>query len=138
MVFRQNDLRQGLSSFFLTIASFNRPRLPPPIDVSSSVPTQGEGNITPPGDEFRDDTTVKYTHGHGIVTPNDETLKYTHGHGIIVTNSPLYDLNQLTAKSSLELKSSSQNQSPNLIKLTTNGQYEDESPSPSLLGDTSY
>jgi hypothetical protein len=138
MVFRQNDLRQGLSSFFLTIASFNRPRLPPPIDVSSSVATQGEGNITPPGDEFRDDTTVKYTHGHGIVTPNDETLKYTHGHGIIVTNPPLYDLNQLTAESSLEPESSSQNQSPNLIKLTTNGQYEDESPSPSLLGDTSY
>jgi hypothetical protein len=144
IVMRPTDLRPGLSSLLLTIASFNRPKLPSPIDVSSSVSSQDQEMVTPPNEEFRDDTTNKYTHGHGIVTPSDDTLKYTHGHGIIVTNPPSYDLNQLTAESSLLDSNSFLNLNPlsNLIKVTTgSSQFDDEwnesAESPSLLGDTS-
>ncbi|XP_057369784.1 uncharacterized protein LOC130690930 [Daphnia carinata] len=135
------DLRPGLSSLLLTIASFNRPRLPPPVEVSNNVSTIkytiGQGFATQPQSEYNGDTTDKYTHGHGIVSKPDDVSKYTHGHGIIVTNAPTYEFNSQVGESSL-LSSSSDNNNvlSNLIKGT--GASENDGPTtPTLLGETS-
>ncbi|XP_045025956.1 uncharacterized protein LOC123466337 [Daphnia magna] len=132
------DLRPGLSSLLLTIASFNRPRLPPPVEVSNNVSTveytKGQGFATQPQS---DDTTDKYTHGHGIVSKPDDVSKYTHGHGIIVTNAPPYDFNSLAGESSLVASSiDNHNALSNLVKGTGNNE-NGEPTSPTLLGETS-
>lgn len=140
-LWQSTDLRPGLSNLLLTIASFNRPRLPPTVEVSNSIPTikytLGQGFVTSHQDEFNGDTTDKYTHGHGIVSKPDDVSKYTHGHGTIVTNAPVDDLNLLTGESSLVSDTvANSNMLSNLFKGTGNNQ-NGESTLPTLLGETS-